>query len=303
MRILLEEISADPNNQRTRFLLRDLWQDTLRKREAALEQGLEVSGELGASTDTKKQLIQALEALRSVRGKGQTQGQTSDAANIDARMFPELVRGAADSFEQGRQQEAFLVLSAALSLYPAYNGTGALPLSSNSPGNSPQDGLSRDIHPVQISAKTPAQPVIAAAVPSQLVTAADEESARQSFRAGIRFYSAGKLAQAAQSFREGLARDPGNEWIEKSLARTMKELELKADTAPSVPAPQPPASEPTRYLAQRGDTLWNLAQRFYGNPRKWEVIRDANPGLKDDYALAAGATLVIPPLPKTSPRH
>jgi len=297
MRVLMEEISVDPNNQRTRSLLRDLWQENLRKREEALEQGLKVSGELGTSSETYKQLSQALEALRSSQKRiAQKEGQIPGGANPDAGMFLALVRGAADSYEQGRQEEAFLVLTTALSLYPAWSG--ALPLSGKSPPAEP----SRNIRLVKISTKTLAPFLAAGATFYAPVTPEDAESARQHFRAGIRFYSAGELAQAARSFREGLARDPNNEWIKKALARTTEELKFTAENAPSMPAPQPPASEPTRYLVQKGDTLSKLAQRFYGDPLQWEVIRDANPQLQGRLELTSGASLVIPPLAAGSPR-
>jgi tetratricopeptide (TPR) repeat protein len=311
MRILLDEISSDPNNRRTRSLLRDLWQENLRKRETDLEQELKVS----ASTEAQKQLTQALEALRSTK-----QEQASGGTNSDADIFSALVRSAAGSYEQGRQEEAFLVLSTAFSLYPAW--TGALPSS----GQPSKDQLSQNIRSVKISKKTSTHPLSAGATYSQVVTPKDAEAARQFFRSGVRFYSAGKFAQAAQSFREGLARDPNNEWITKSLARSLAELKVKAQNAPSRPVPQPPvipapataspspgsgARQPLAATAtgtiehevRAGDTLRKLATQYYGNPAYWDIIWKANRGIKDKNVLKAGDTLVIPPLPKKPTRH
>jgi 5'-nucleotidase / UDP-sugar diphosphatase len=47
------------------------------------------------------------------------------------------------------------------------------------------------------------------------------------------------------------------------------------------------------HVVVHGDTYWDLAERFYGDPLAWTMIRDANP----DYAargLEVGATLQIP---------
>ncbi|MCX5795107.1 MAG: LysM peptidoglycan-binding domain-containing protein [Elusimicrobia bacterium] len=282
MRIILEEIAVDPNNQRAQSLLKDLWQSNLRKREAALEPGLKAGGAPKASPESQKRLSQAIEVLDSVKKEGRPSGGASPA---DSGMFTALVRGAADSYEQGRQKDAMLLLSTALDLYPA---------------------------------KTSTQVLSEVATSTQPATPDAAESARQLFRAGIRFYRAGDLAQAAQSFREGLAYDPSNEWIKESLERTMdelkksfdksmKDLKLNAAVAPSRPASQPasqPAPQPApqspepsaaRHVVQKGDTFWNLAQRYYGDPQRWEVIRDAN-----GQNLELGATVLIPPVAASS---
>jgi 5'-nucleotidase len=74
-----------------------------------------------------------------------------------------------------------------------------------------------------------------------------------------------------------------------------------APTAPVEPAPAPaapaeaaaPAPTAGDHVIVRGDTLWDLAVKAYGDGRKWTVIRDANPGVvpKD---LLIGSTLKIP---------
>lgn len=47
------------------------------------------------------------------------------------------------------------------------------------------------------------------------------------------------------------------------------------------------------YRVQPGDTLWGLADRFYGNGRRWIEIAQAN-NLKEGDALNSGATIKIP---------
>lgn len=50
------------------------------------------------------------------------------------------------------------------------------------------------------------------------------------------------------------------------------------------------------YVVRAGDTLWQLAERFYGNGREWPAIAAANPELPRDFAqLPVGARLKIPP--------
>jgi hypothetical protein len=47
------------------------------------------------------------------------------------------------------------------------------------------------------------------------------------------------------------------------------------------------------YRVQPGDTLWSLAQRFYGQGRRWQEIARAN-DMKDTDGLSAGSIIKIP---------
>lgn len=63
---------------------------------------------------------------------------------------------------------------------------------------------------------------------------------------------------------------------------------------PDVSAPQPP---PMRsYTTVAGDTLWGIAERFYGDGTQWERIYTLNQSVigPDANALMAGTTLTIP---------
>jgi LysM repeat protein len=56
-----------------------------------------------------------------------------------------------------------------------------------------------------------------------------------------------------------------------------------------------PASPARTYVVQAGDTLWSLAQRFYGNPWMWPHIYHANqPQIHDPNDIYVGERLTIP---------
>lgn len=43
----------------------------------------------------------------------------------------------------------------------------------------------------------------------------------------------------------------------------------------------------------KGDTFWDLAEKYYNDGQKWTLIRDANPEAKER-DLTIGETLKIP---------
>lgn len=60
------------------------------------------------------------------------------------------------------------------------------------------------------------------------------------------------------------------------------------------PKPKPKPVQNNRYhTIRRGDTLWDLAQKFYGNPYKWTTIAQANKN-PDPYRLQIGRRLLVP---------
>ena len=66
--------------------------------------------------------------------------------------------------------------------------------------------------------------------------------------------------------------------------------------AAAMPASQPGAQ--ASYTVRRGDTFWGIAERFYGDRRKWTLIFDANReslGINAPERLRESATLRIPP--------
>lgn len=67
-----------------------------------------------------------------------------------------------------------------------------------------------------------------------------------------------------------------------------------------VPAPEPsgepePAPEPAAqtYTVESGDTLWAIAERFYGDGSKYQVIADAS-GISNPDLIHPGQVLTIP---------
>mgnify|MGYP002394859270 CR=1 FL=1 len=59
-------------------------------------------------------------------------------------------------------------------------------------------------------------------------------------------------------------------------------------------APLAAQAEDVQYEVGYGDTLWDLAIRFYGDPHRWEEILQANPQLPGPGSLQPGKTIVIP---------
>jgi hypothetical protein len=56
----------------------------------------------------------------------------------------------------------------------------------------------------------------------------------------------------------------------------------------------PQTTWPQHYTAKAGDTLRDIAEKFYGNPNKWQALYNANAGKTDRGIPIAGADLVIP---------
>jgi len=66
-----------------------------------------------------------------------------------------------------------------------------------------------------------------------------------------------------------------------------------AETAPQpVQETAPPAAERT-YVVQPKDTLWSIARKVYGDPKRWKDIAAAN-GITDETKLPVGKVLKIP---------
>lgn len=68
--------------------------------------------------------------------------------------------------------------------------------------------------------------------------------------------------------------------------------------APPAPAPEPapapaPAPQPQQYTVQRGDSLWKIAERYYGNGAEYMKIARANNIANPDH-IEPGWTLTIP---------
>ncbi|BBY44613.1 LysM peptidoglycan-binding domain-containing protein [Mycolicibacterium celeriflavum] len=69
--------------------------------------------------------------------------------------------------------------------------------------------------------------------------------------------------------------------------------EPKAAPAPPPPPPPPPPPAPRTYTVVSGDTLWAIAERFYGDGNKYQVIADAS-GISNPDLIHPGQVLTIP---------
>lgn len=54
------------------------------------------------------------------------------------------------------------------------------------------------------------------------------------------------------------------------------------------------AQKPKTHIVKRGDTLWGLAKRYYGNGALYQRIVSANPKIKNPNLIIDGWELVIP---------
>ena len=63
--------------------------------------------------------------------------------------------------------------------------------------------------------------------------------------------------------------------------------------APPPPPPPPPPPAPRTYTVVSGDTLWAIAERFYGDGSKYQQIADAS-GVPNPDLIHPGQVLTIP---------
>lgn len=77
--------------------------------------------------------------------------------------------------------------------------------------------------------------------------------------------------------------------VAESKPKARLEPKREANNSPAPPAPQ-------TYTVVRGDCLWNIAKRFYGNGARYTVIYDANRGVigGNPNLIHPGQVLTIP---------
>jgi nucleoid-associated protein YgaU len=66
----------------------------------------------------------------------------------------------------------------------------------------------------------------------------------------------------------------------------------KAAGEPVAPAPEPPPAART-HTVESGDTLWAIAERFYGDGNQYQRIADAS-GISNPDLIQPGQVLTIP---------
>lgn len=57
--------------------------------------------------------------------------------------------------------------------------------------------------------------------------------------------------------------------------------------------PEGEMMEGKKHIIARGDTYWDLAKQYYGDPTMWAKIDEANPGMRAR-GLEVGGELTIP---------
>lgn len=70
-------------------------------------------------------------------------------------------------------------------------------------------------------------------------------------------------------------------------------VEVPAPAAPVEPPPPPPPPAPRTYTVVSGDTLWAIAERFYGDGNKYPQIAEAS-GIANPDLIHPGQVVTIP---------
>ena len=80
-----------------------------------------------------------------------------------------------------------------------------------------------------------------------------------------------------------------SEWIDPEPQFGEKEEEKPA------PQPEQPQQNERTYTVEKGDSLWKIADKFYGDATKWPVLKDANSDqIENANLIYPGQVLKIP---------
>jgi len=113
-----------------------------------------------------------------------------------------------------------------------------------------------------------------------------------------RFYGEGRLWKKIRDANQDLVGSdnriiPGAVLVIPPL-EPGQEVTRMVEAAPPAPAP----SEDSTYVVKKGDTLYSIARRHYGDGRLWRVIHQANQDrVPDPNSVPVGTELVLPPRP------
>jgi nucleoid-associated protein YgaU len=123
-------------------------------------------------------------------------------------------------------------------------------------------------------------------------------------RAPLSSSTASEQLRARLRAEQGQARELGerlaaaqNELTQAAAEKAEREAELAAIRTRLRRAARsaPPRALVLRFHVQPGDTLWDLAERVYGDPRRWNRIYRANAErLPDPDVLHVGQTILVP---------
>ena len=86
-----------------------------------------------------------------------------------------------------------------------------------------------------------------------------------------------------------------------TLADAMDADLIHLDDGSAVIVPEPIESAPLElttfgagtYEVQKGDTLWSIARRIYGDGQRWKDLAEAN-GITNPKILRVGQSLIVP---------
>lgn len=102
--------------------------------------------------------------------------------------------------------------------------------------------------------------------------------------------AAGLSVGCSQNKKE-VAQVPPPPEMEETMSFEPVEVESEA-TIQQASFDEPMAAESTHTI-RKGDTLYSIARRHYGDGKQWQAIVAANPGL-DPQKLPVGKTIVLP---------
>jgi nucleoid-associated protein YgaU len=121
-----------------------------------------------------------------------------------------------------------------------------------------------------------------------------------------------ELRKEAEEAASEAAKQTGTKPAEETASDVLKKVQQKLDEAPVTPVTgttdaktEPhttvkekkvkPVTEPRTYTVQSGDTLFKVAEKFYGDATHWKKIRDANrANIDPDGRIRVGQVIIVP---------
>ncbi len=91
-----------------------------------------------------------------------------------------------------------------------------------------------------------------------------------------------------------LKRVQSPESVDTAKAAPAQESKPTVPRVKTTPPPPVKVKKPIVHTVTKKDTLWSLARKHLGNPKRWSEIVAANPGL-DPHKLKIGQKIKIPP--------
>lgn len=125
----------------------------------------------------------------------------------------------------------------------------------------------------------------------------DQKIAAALYNAGSHFEQTGELARALYLYEDAQRRDPNLGEAGFAVERVQNAINAAAQPAPQeAPAEVPPEAPAAQtYTVQEGDSLWAIAERFYGDGSQWNRIAEANrEQVPDPNLIQPGQVLTIP---------